>query len=180
MTSNQSSKTNAPHQKRIRLDRDAGLESKFLNEALKLARKAASIGEVPVGAVVIHEGKIIGRGYNRRELRNDPLAHAEIMAIAGAARKLGSWRLSGCRLIVTLEPCPMCLAACQQARIEDVIYGATDPKGGALSLGYSIHTDPRTHHRFEAHFSANVECSEILTDFFRQRRREKKASTKAI
>jgi tRNA(adenine34) deaminase len=92
------------------------------------------------------------------------------MAISEAARRLGTWRLTDCVLVVTLEPCPMCLAACQQARIGEVIYGTADPKGGALSLGYCVHEDSRTHHRFPVSHSETDECREILRDFFRKKR----------
>jgi tRNA(adenine34) deaminase len=145
----------------------------FLAEALKLADKAASEDEVPVGAVVVCDGKIIGSGYNRREQDHNPLAHAEILAIHEAAQKLKSWRLSDCQLFVTLEPCPMCLAACQQARITEVVYGAQDPKGGALSLGYALHQDPKTNHRFTVRFEETPECGKILSRFFEKKRKPK-------
>lgn len=145
----------------------------WLVEALKLAHIAATEDEVPVGALVIHDGKIVGRGYNLREKNNDPVAHAEILAIQEAARALQSWRLTDCTLVVTLEPCPMCLAACQQARIDQVFYGAKDPKGGALSLGYPLHQDPKTNHRFEVHFEDDPSCGAVLTDFFSKKRKKK-------
>ena len=145
----------------------------WLAEALKLAQLAAAEDEVPVGAVVIHEGKIIGRGYNLREKNHDPIAHAEILAIQEASRTLQSWRLVDCMLVVTLEPCPMCLAACQQARIGQVFYGAKDPKGGALSLGYPLHEDPKTNHRFEVHFEEDASCGAVLSDFFSKKRKKK-------
>jgi tRNA(adenine34) deaminase len=141
-----------------------------MEEALRLAAQAAAEGEVPVGAVILHQGQIIGRGRNRREKLQDPLGHAEIAAIEEAARALGSWRLIDCSLIVTLEPCPMCLGALQQARIQEVFYGAADPKGGALSLGYRLHEDARTNHRFEVTLREEPRCGEILKDFFRSRR----------
>lgn len=147
-----------------------------MNKALVLAQKAASQDEVPVGAIVIRQGKIIGRGYNRREQRQDPCSHAEIEAIRSAARKIGSWRLEGCELVVTLEPCPMCLAACQQARLMRVTYGAQDPKGGALALGYRLHEDVRTHHRFEVREEPTAECGEVLSRFFRAKRKAKSKS----
>src|SRR5689334_517838 len=103
----------------------------FMEEALNLARRAAEEDEVPVGAVVVKEGEIIGRGYNRRETDQNPVGHAELMALQDASRSVGSWRLNDCILVVTLEPCPMCLAASLQARIQKIIYGALDPKGGA-------------------------------------------------
>jgi tRNA(adenine34) deaminase len=139
-------------------------------EAIELARRAASEDEVPVGAVVVREGQVIGRGYNRRERDNNPCSHAEIEAILDASRALGSWRLEGCRLVVTLEPCPMCLGACQQARIHEVIYGAVDPKGGALSLGYKLNEDARLNHRFAARLAENAECGQALREFFARKR----------
>ena len=142
-----------------------------MDRAIELAQIAASLGEVPVGAVVVHDGKIIGEGHNRRESNQDPLGHAEIIAIQAAAKNIGSWRLNDCELWVTLEPCPMCLGASQQARLKKVIYGATDPKGGALSLGFQHHDHPKLNHRFEVEFRETAICSEMLSDFFRQRRK---------
>ena len=141
-----------------------------LQEALAEARAAAKVGEVPVGALAVLDGRVIGRGHNLREKLQSPTAHAELLAIAAAAAALGSWRLERVELFVTLEPCPMCLAACQQARIARVIYGATDPKGGALSLGYKLHEDPRTNHRFAVEHVAHEDCGKILRDFFAERR----------
>ncbi len=147
----------------------------YLHEALALARAAAGAGEVPVGAVIVHQGQIIGRGANTRETAQDPLGHAEIVAIHEAAARLGSWRLLECDLYVTLEPCPMCLAACQQARIRKVVYGAKDEKGGALCLGFHVHDHPGMNHRFEVVHSPMEECSRILKAFFSKRREEKKS-----
>lgn len=141
-----------------------------MDEALRLAKQAASQDEVPVGAVILQGDQIVGRGYNQRETKNDPLSHAELEAIAEASRNLESWRLEGCTVVVTLEPCPMCLAAMQQSRIARVIYGAEDPKGGAISLGYRIHEDPRTHHRFSVEKRERRECSTILSEFFQKKR----------
>ena len=138
--------------------------------ALILAAEAATLGEIPVGAVILQDERIVGEGANRRETTPDPVAHAEIIALRSAAQTLGAWRLTRCTLVVTLEPCIMCLSACQQARIEDVFFGALDPKGGSLSLGYHAHRDPRTHHRFNVQYRANAECGHILSDFFRARR----------
>jgi tRNA(adenine34) deaminase len=143
----------------------------FLRSAFQLAKIAESEDEVPVGAVVVHEGKIIGRGYNKKEQTKNPIAHAEILALQDAANSLGSWRLLNCQLVVTLEPCPMCLAACQQARLAEVIYGTTDAKGGALSLGYKLNEDPRTNHRFKATLLEHEDCSRILKDYFAKKRK---------
>jgi tRNA(adenine34) deaminase len=156
------------------------------DEALRLARQAASEDEVPVGAVVLEpftDGepgsrvhyRILGRGYNQREKLQDPLSHAELEAIRNAAAGLESWRLEKCVLVVTLEPCPMCLAACQQARLAQVYYGAEDPKGGALSLGYKLHEDARMHHRFSLEYAPRPECGEILTQFFSAKRKRSKS-----
>lgn len=150
----------------------------WMQEALLLARRAAAEDEVPVGAVVISpEGQIVGRGYNLREQICNPVAHAEMLAIQDAAKTLGSWRLTDCLLVVTLEPCPMCLAACQQARVVKVIYGAVDPKGGALSLGYLLHQDSRTNHRFEVQYEAEPECGLILSRFFQKKRKQDKVTS---
>jgi len=113
----------------------------------------------------------VGRGYNLREQKQDPLAHAEMIAIQDAAKNLGSWRLNGCALFVTLEPCPMCLAASQQARVETIYFGALDPKGGALSLGYRLHEDSRTNHRFSVNHVDDSRCSQILKTFFGKKRK---------
>ncbi len=142
-----------------------------MEEALALARQASLCGEVPVGAVVLLNGRIIGRGFNLRETDQRPTAHAELLAIEDAARTLGSWRLIGCSLVVTLEPCPMCLAAAQQARLSEIYFGAVDPKGGALSLGYKLHEDPRTNHRFKVIHVPDERCGQILKDFFQARRK---------
>jgi tRNA(adenine34) deaminase len=145
---------------------------KWLERALELARQAANEDEVPVGAVIIDaQGKVVGEGYNLREQDQNPVAHAEVLAIQNAAKKLDSWRLSGCTLYVTLEPCPMCLAACQQSRLTAVIYGARDPKGGALSLGYELHQDKRFNHRFPVTQIESHECGAILSEFFSRKRK---------
>jgi tRNA(adenine34) deaminase len=144
----------------------------WLEKALELARNAAAQDEVPVGAVIVdQEGRLVGQGFNLREQDQNPVAHAEVLAIQDAARRLGSWRLSGCTLYVTLEPCPMCLAACQQSRVDAVIYGARDPKGGALSLGYELHQDKRLNHRFPVTQIESAECGAVLTEFFSRKRK---------
>lgn len=146
-------------------------DGRILARALELAREAAERGEVPVGAVVVDgNGAIVGEGRNFREEKQSPVGHAEIAAIEAAAAKLGSWRLLGCTLYVTLEPCPMCLAAAQQARVARVVYGTPDPKGGAISLGYSLHADERTNHRFAVERVETPEASSILKKFFAAKR----------
>jgi tRNA(adenine34) deaminase len=143
-----------------------------MDQALHLAKQAALEDEVPVGAIVLDPtGKSIGSGYNRREQDFDPCSHAEIHALQEAARTLRSWRLVDCTLVVTLEPCPMCLSAAQHARIRTLVYSAQDSKGGALSLGYRLHEDPRTHHRFRVQRMEVPECGTILSEFFRKKRR---------
>lgn len=145
----------------------------WMKKALELAQRAAQEDEVPVGAIVVWKNEVIGQGYNLRETHQDPLAHAELMALRQAAQYLSSWRLNECQLYCTLEPCLMCLAASQQARVHEVIYGASDPKGGALSLGYCFHQDQRTNHRFQVSYLEMAECSEILTQFFKKKRLQK-------
>ena len=144
----------------------------WMKEALFLAEKAATEGEVPVGALIIRAGSIIGRGYNKRETLQNPLAHAEILAIQEATQAIGSWRLIDCLLVVTLEPCLMCMAAAQQARVEEIVYGASDLKGGAISLGYKLNEDLRTNHRFPVRKVETVECGHILSEFFAKRRKQ--------
>ncbi len=148
--------------------------TRAFEEAEALSRDAFLSDEVPVGAVIILNGQIISRAHNRKEGTQDPTGHAEIIAIREAAKALGSWRLENCELVVTLEPCPMCLGAIQQSRLSKVFYGAKDPKGGAISLGYSFHSDERLNHRFEADWIEREGCSQILKDFFSLKRSEAK------
>lgn len=144
----------------------------FMEEALALARKAAELGEVPVGAVVVRDGQVIGRGFNRRETWGDPTAHAEMLAIREAARAVGGWRLTGCTLYVTLEPCAMCAGAIVLARLDRVVYGAVDPKAGAVGSLMNLVQDERLNHRAEVIAGIEAEsCGELLRDFFRSRRR---------
>lgn len=147
----------------------------FMAAALKEAEKAAKKGEVPVGAVIVAEGKVIARGHNKRELANDPAAHAEFLAIRAAAKKLGRWRLSATTLYVTLEPCLMCMGAIILARIPRLVFGAFDPKAGACGSLYDISKDLRLNHR--VHVTSGVmaaESQEALKDFFRRLRAEKR------
>ena len=135
--------------------------------ALEEARKAAAEGEVPVGAVVVHRGEVIARGFNRRESWQDPTAHAELIAVRRAAEFLGSWRLIDCTVYVTLEPCPMCAGMLVNARVSRVVYGARDLKAGAIRSLYALGEDPRLNHRMEvASGCLDDECSAILKDFF--------------
>jgi tRNA(adenine34) deaminase len=142
-----------------------------MEEALALARAAAAAGEVPVGAVALHDGAIVGRGANRREVDRDPTAHAELLAIQEAARTLGRWRLSGVTLVVTLEPCAMCAGAMVLARIDKLVYGAADPKAGAAGSLLDVTNDPRLNHRFSVERGVRAEeCGALLREFFRARR----------
>ena len=139
--------------------------------ALEDARAARVGGEVPVGAVAVREGGIVGRGRNRTEDLQDPTAHAEILALREAAAALGSWRLIGVTLYVTLEPCAMCSGACVLGRIDQLVYGAADPKAGMSGSLASIPTDPRLNHRVEVVGGIlAAECGALLKDFFRARR----------
>ena len=149
----------------------------WMGRALNLARKAESAGEVPIGAVIVRDGLIIGRGFNKRESGNDPSAHAEMIAIRQASRKMNAWRLTGTTLYVTLEPCPMCMGAALLARIERIVFGCFDPKGGAAGSLYNLADDRRFNHRIELTSGIRQEeCSEILSSFFRKLRLEKKSS----
>lgn len=151
----------------------------FMQEALKEARKAAAIGEVPIGAVVVHGDKIVARAHNRREIDRDPSAHAEFSALLKASQVLGRWRLSGCTVYVTLEPCIMCTGLMVNSRIDRCVYGASDPKGGALGTLFDLSHDDRLNHEFEVVSGVcEDECRSLLQDFFSQLRAEIKARKK--
>jgi tRNA(adenine34) deaminase len=140
----------------------------FMQQALELARAAAKLGEVPVGAVAVKDGLVIGTGYNRREIDRDPLAHAELLALAQAARTLGAWRLTGVTLYVTLEPCAMCAGAMVQGRLTRLVFGAPDPKSGAVGSLYNLAEEPRHNHRVQVERGLLAEeCGAVLKDFFR-------------
>jgi len=146
-------------------------ELEAMQEALSLASEAAAVGEVPVGAVALFEGQIVGRGRNQREEEHDPTAHAELLAIQEAARTLGRWRLTGVTLVVTLEPCAMCAGAMVLARIDRLVYGAPDPKAGAVGSLQDLSQDPRLNHRFPVERGVLAEaCGAVLKAFFRARR----------
>ena len=141
-------------------------DESFMQDALALADEAAALGEVPVGAIAVHEGVVVGRGSNRRETDRDPFAHAELRALAEAARVLGRWRLSGVGLVVTLEPCSLCVGAALQARIDRVVYGAPSPKAGALGGLFDLNALPHNH-RLEVRAGVlEAECAARLTRFF--------------
>jgi tRNA(adenine34) deaminase len=136
-------------------------------EALAEARRAGDIGEVPIGAVIVREGKVIGRGHNRRETEADPLAHAEILAIRQASKVMEGWRLTGCTIYVTLEPCAMCAGALVNSRVERLVYGAPDPKAGWCGTLGNLVQDPRLNHRLDV--TAGVlseESAALLRGFF--------------
>lgn len=140
-----------------------------MREALLEAGRAADAGEVPVGCVVVHDGRIVARAHNQRERVQDPTAHAEILALRVAASALGTWRLSGVSVYVTLEPCAMCAGALVNARVDRVVYGCDDPKAGALRTLYAIGEDARLNHRFEVVPGVLAgACAEILSLFFRR------------
>ncbi len=143
-----------------------------MEKAYRLAEEAGVRGEVPIGALIIRDDALISGASNTKEADKDPTSHAELLAIRAACQTLGNWRLTGAILITTLEPCPMCLAAAQQARVKAVYYGATDLKGGALSLNYTLHDNPKLNHQFEVHSFPFEPAKKILTDFFRARRNE--------
>lgn len=147
----------------------------YMTAALRQADRAAARGEAPVGAVVVAGGKIVGRGHNLREAKNDPTAHAEIIALRQAGRKLKSWRLTGAALYVTCEPCPMCAGAIVLARIRRLVYGCADPKAGAVRTLYRLLEDERLNHRVEVVGGVlERECQERLSRFFGSLRKRKK------
>ena len=149
------------------------MDEQYMQIALALAKEAADEGEVPVGAVVVRDGEVIGRGRNRREQGKNALAHAEIEAIDEACRALGGWRLSGCRLYVTLEPCPMCAGAIINARIDEVIYGTEDPKAGSCHSLVDLFSLPYNHKPSARCGVMEKECRELLKSFFRSLRARK-------
>ncbi len=145
--------------------------------AIEQAKIAESYDEVPIGAVVVYEGEVISCGYNRRELDEDPAGHAEFIALKKASEKLGHWRLSGCTVYVTLEPCLMCAGLMYQSRIDRCVYGAKDPKAGALGTLYQINEDERLNHRFEVTPGVlEDECAGLLSGFFAKLRARRKRS----
>ena len=149
-----------------------GSDAGFMGEALAEAEAASRLGEVPIGAIVVVDGCVIARGHNRRETRRDPTAHAEADVLRRAARVLGGWRLAGCTLYVTLEPCVMCAGAMVQARLPRLVYGAVDPKAGAAGSVIDVLRDPRFTHTVEVVSGVRAEeCSALLREFFARLRR---------
>jgi len=150
-------------------------DERFMRLAIEQAQIAEEHGDVPIGAIIVHENQIIGKAYNQREQLNDPTAHAEIIALTQAAAFLESWRLHGCTIYVTLEPCPMCAGALVLARLDRLVYGCDDPKTGAVKSLYTITTDERLNHRLEVTNGVLQEpCRQQLQQFFARRRQENK------
>ena len=144
----------------------------YMRMALREARQAFAEDEVPIGAVIAHEGRVIGAAHNQREQLHDPTAHAEMIAITQAATAVDDWRLENCTLYVTLEPCPMCAGAILQARIPRVVYGAADPKAGAVESLFHLLNDARLNHRAETIAGVLAdECAGLLSEFFQAKRR---------
>ena len=150
---------------------DHPTDAALMGIAIEEAKLATAHGDVPVGALVVIDGRIVARRHNEREASNDPTAHAELLAVRDAAVAIGSWRLTDATVVVTLEPCPMCAGALQQARIGRVVFGAADMKAGACGSLYSLGSDPRLNHEFATtHGVRAEECAQLLTDFFVARR----------
>ena len=147
------------------------MDETWMSEALAEARRAAAEGEVPIGAVVVCEGRIVGRGRNARERLHDPTAHAEVLALRQASQALQRWRLTGTTVYATLEPCPMCAGALVNARVDRLVYAVPDPKAGAVGTLFDIARDPRLNHRIEVTSGVlAVECGDLLRGFFRGKR----------
>jgi tRNA(adenine34) deaminase len=156
----------------------AAVDIEMMRHALAIAEDAARAGDVPVGAVVVQDGRVIGIGRNRREVDDDPVAHAEIVALRDACRASARWRVDGATMYVTLEPCPMCAGALVAARVARVVYGAADPKAGAVRSLMRICDDPRLNHRLEIEAGVLAEpCAAILRSFFAEARRARGRST---
>ncbi|GLC90566.1 tRNA adenosine(34) deaminase TadA [Lysinibacillus piscis] len=156
------------------------IDQQFMQEALTEAKKAAALGEVPIGAVLVYNGKIIARAHNLRETTQNATTHAELLAIQEACEQIGSWRLEDTILYVTLEPCPMCAGAILQSRIPRVVYGARDIKAGCVDSLYRLLNDARFNHECEITEGVlSEECGQILTDFFKALREKKKVMKKA-
>ncbi|MEJ8548361.1 tRNA adenosine(34) deaminase TadA [Brevibacillus borstelensis] len=151
-----------------------GDHEKYMRAAMQEAEKAAALGEVPIGAVIVRNGEIVGRGFNLRETQKDPTLHAEMIAIREASARLGGWRLIGCTLYVTLEPCPMCAGAIVQSRMEQVVYGAKDPKAGCAGTLMNLLDEQRFNHQVPVIEGVLAEeCGQMLKDFFRGLRKKR-------
>ena len=156
-------------------------EEKFMKAAIREAKKAEKIQEVPIGCVIVSEGKIIARGYNRRNIDKNTLAHAELSAIKKPSKKLGDWRLEGCTMYVTLEPCQMCAGAIVQARMDKVVIGSRNPKAGCAGSVLNLLQIPAFNHQVELESGVlEEECSTMLSEFFKNLREQKKKSDKNL
>ncbi len=168
-------KAGAAYMARIR----AGIlteDEKYMKEAIRQARKAQALGEVPIGCVIVWEGRILGRGYNRRMIDHTTLAHAEILAIKKACRRMGDWRLEGCRIYITLEPCPMCAGAIVQARIPEVVIGCMNPKAGCAGSVLDLLRQDGFNHQCQVKTGVlGEECSQMMKGFFKALREQEKA-----
>ena len=154
-------------------------DEKFMKDAIRQAKKAGAIGDVPIGCVIVHEGKIIARGYNKRNKNKTVLAHAELLAMSKACKKIGDWRLEECTMYITLEPCQMCAGAIVQARIPRVVIGSMNPKAGCGGSILNLLEMQEFNHQVNVTRGVlNQECSEMLSDFFRELRRKQKEKTK--
>ncbi|MCL2631978.1 MAG: tRNA adenosine(34) deaminase TadA [Coriobacteriia bacterium] len=149
----------------------------FMSLAIAQAKQALALGEVPVGAVIVHGTEVIASAYNRREIDSDPSAHAELIAITNAAKQFNNWRMSDCTIYVTLEPCLMCAGLMHQARITRCVYGASDPNAGALGSLYEVHADHRLNHNFAVTTGVlQQECADLLATFFQSLRTQRDPS----
>jgi tRNA(adenine34) deaminase len=154
---------------------NADPDERYMQAAIRQAILAEENGDVPIGCVIVYQNRIIAKGYNQREQLKDPTAHAEMLALTGAAEYIGNWRLHGCTMYVTLEPCTMCAGAMVLARMDRLVYGCADPKTGACQSLYNIVQDERLNHQLEVKAGVlNSECSELLSLFFQKRRQENK------
>ena len=167
----QAAKQAKKYQGRLEQEEKRLTHEKYMKDAIRQAKKAAALGEVPIGCVIVHDGQVIGRGYNRRNTDKSTLAHAEITAIKRASKKLGDWRLEDCTLYVTLEPCQMCAGAIVQARIPEVMIGCMNPKAGCAGSIYNLLQEPAFNHQVSLFKGVlEEECSQMLKDFFRSLR----------
>lgn len=163
------------------MKQEKNIHEKYMKEALKQAKKAEKLGEVPIGCVIVYDGQIIARGYNRRNIQKSTLAHAEILAIRKASRKLQDWRLEDCIMYVTLEPCPMCAGAIVQARIPKVVIGAMNPKAGCAGSILNILQERRFNHQVEMITGVcGGECERVMKSFFQNLRERKKQEKREI
>ena len=154
-------------------------DEKYMKEAIRQAKKAYALGETPIGCVIVYEDKIIGRGYNRRTIDKNTLAHAELIAIKKASKKIGDWRLEGCTMYVTLEPCQMCAGAIVQSRMTKVVVGCMNPKAGCAGSILNLLQMPEFNHQAELTTGVlQEECSQIMKSFFKELREKKKNNSK--